>query len=123
MTEPTPIIRVGDKVFILRRSGPGKVTSLLATVAKAGRVWLTLEVVPGSGRGGRFRRDTQQSEQSEHTFGYADRFVTAEQLAYEEKVAEARRVLREHGIELRRESRWYGPENVVALANLLRGAA
>lgn len=110
-------ITKGDKVFIRRRTNR-QVTTTPAMVTKVGRVWITLETQP-DGRGERFRLDTQKSE---HTFGYTDQFVTADQLAYDLKTIRANEFLREQGIEVRRESRWYGSNGAIALAEILRDA-
>ncbi|HEX5543647.1 MAG TPA: hypothetical protein VFX60_19190 [Micromonospora sp.] len=118
-------IAEGDEVFVwprkYGRGGPNE--PVAANVTKVARVWIELiEGQPHLGgvhrREWRMRRDTQNEGQGH----YSARFVTADQLAYDKRVSEADRVLREQGIDLRRESPWSAPEERVRLADLLRTA-
>ncbi len=106
----------GDTVYVweaarVRSADAGPVP---ARVASVGRTWVMLESVrtreTGSGtqphRTWRMRLDTQDSgnrmrSQRNH------RFVTADQLAYDQRITAAYRVLREHGIDIVR----FGPSD------------
>lgn len=90
-----------------------------ATVRKAARMWVELERVgDGWPREWRMRRD-RQDEGSQYSGSNAS-FATMDQHAWDETDRWARGVLRDQGIDLRRESPWIGRE--IELADLISKA-
>ncbi len=108
---------VGDRLLVIPATyGRGTREPVEALVIKAGRVWIDLEEInqaPSFRRKWRLRLDTQDS-------GSGDRFVTAEQYAWEQRIHAANAYLNEVGIRPDRGSPWYDPERQITLANLLR---
>ncbi len=103
---------VGDKVIV--REGGRRGGEIDATIVKVGRKWLTVE--SSYGRRWRFSIETQRDDRG---VGYGTRFVTPEQKAYYEALAEARKYVREvHGLDLRYGSPWAVRE--IELAEILR---
>ena len=94
-----------------------------AKLAKASRVWMTIECITDDDwpREWRMRRDTQDEGNRMHPQQNA-RFVTPEQLAYDDAVAAARRTILEHGLIIDFGTRWDSDAGRVRLAQLLRSA-
>lgn len=88
-------------------------------VTKAARVWLTMEPTNGQKWPSeyRMRRDTQDDGNDSH---YRNRFVTAEQYAYDRREAEAAEFLKDQGIEIGFRSPWRNRRS--ELADLIRPA-
>jgi hypothetical protein len=109
-------VKAGDKVIVI--SGSRRGSHREAVVTKAARVWLDLVETDDSTypMTWRMRRDTQTDGGK---YGSPTRFVTPEQLAWEEAERLADDFLKEAGIELRwSRSRYW--TNKVTLANLIR---
>lgn len=117
--------KIGDQVVVILSANLNRGQTLhqrtrQAEVTEVGRVWCVLqETGPGAliGRHWRMRLDDQT--QGKKAFRQDnDRFLTAEQHAWETALNEARTYLRMQGIELQAQSRWRGRE--VQLAALVR---
>lgn len=87
-------VKVGDTLLVfLARYGRDRTppAPIEATVAKVGRIWIELQDPDSTGRFGRtwrLRLDTQ--DDGSKGSAYHDRFVTAAQFAWEQRVAAAR---------------------------------
>lgn len=112
----------GQRVIVRRspndmRRRPPEERYIPAVVTKAAQVWVTLEQADDGPRPKtwRMRRDTQ-NEGSNYSSLNAS-FATLEQHAWDQAAWSALAVLRDHGIELARQSPWHGRE--IELAELL----
>lgn len=115
-------VAVGDRLLVIvpRYSTPYP-EPIAADATKVGRVWVEMEEVEqvrSFKRTWRLRLDTQ----GDGTNGgkYGERFVTAEQYAYEERLRKARATLFDAGISLNGNTSWRDDERSLALANFLR---
>lgn len=111
-------VKVGDELIVI--PAPNKWNprpNVEAVVEKVGRVWVELRDandVRSLAKRWRMRLDTQNEGHSTHL---QDRFVTAEQLAYEQRRNEAQQVLQDAGLSIRSESPWRTDEDrLLALA-------
>ena len=115
-------VAVGDELLVIRPFNRYRDDNdpVRVRVVKAARVWIDLEEidqVSSYARTWRMRLDTQ-NEGSKYT--QQDRFVTAEQYAYETRVDAADAYLCEVKVRSDYGSLWNAPERRIVLANLLR---
>ncbi len=124
MTKP-PLgkIAVGDHLLVFEaryNSGRTLYPPIAAVVEKVGRVWVDLREannVRSQARTWRLRLDTQHDGSKTN---YHDRFVTAEQYAWEGRVSDARDVLREAKVTPDAGSPWKSDDRLLALADFIR---
>jgi hypothetical protein len=115
-------VAVGDRLLVIvpRYSSPYPVPTE-TDVTKVGRIWVEMEET-GQARSfkrtWRLRLDTQDGGSSPSRF--VERFVTAEQYAYEERLRTARAALFDAGISLNGNTPWRDDERSLALANFIR---
>ncbi len=109
-------VAVGDEVFV--REGGHRGSARPATIAKVGRVWLTLKSTE-SGREWRMRRDRQTTGSG---VGYETSFCTPDQLAYDRQASAASAFLQGQGISVNFGSPWWDSDGRIALADLIRKA-
>lgn len=118
-------VNVGDTLLVFEaRYHRSKIPNppIDATVVKVGRVWIDLEEaneVASFRRTWRLRLDTQ--DDGTKGSAYHDRFMTADQYAWQQKVSEARQVLDDAKIRLDFGSPWREDEDrLFALAEFVR---
>lgn len=114
-------IKPGDPVIVTDPDRAGRQTErqTRAHVVKASRVWIEIKA-DDSQRTWRMRRDTQNENTG---FGYGGhQFVTAEQHAWDQRLAEADAYLTELGIEFRPGRLWSATEKRIQLADMIRTA-
>lgn len=102
-------VAVGDELLVIEASyNNSRIQKLpiTAVVEKAGRVWVDLverDQVKSHRRTWRLRLDTQDTGSK---YSHTDRFVTAEQHAWEQRTKAARKVLFEAGISFNTMQSW-----------------
>jgi hypothetical protein len=107
MPRPTADVKVGD---VLTATAAITNRTIHMTVTKVGRAWITA-CAPVWGEG-RFRIDTQR------TGDQRLRFQTEDQAAWDERVAQAQHVLRDHRITVESRAR-VDDDLLIALAGFL----
>ncbi|WP_035796383.1 beta barrel domain-containing protein [Kitasatospora mediocidica] len=115
-------VAVDDQLIVIRPFNRYRADNapIPAAVTKVGRIWIELaqvNQVRSQSWTWRMRLDTQ-NEGAQHS--QSDRFVTAEQYAWEQRVAEANAYLREVDLVPGFKSPWYAEDRRLELANLLR---
>lgn len=114
-------VAIGDRLLVIPAGyGRGARGPIDVTVAKVGRVWVELsevDEVRSFAKTWRLRLDTQDSASG---YSHTDRFVTADQLAWEQRENAVDAYLREVSVRPDRDSPWGTPERRIILANLLR---
>lgn len=113
-------VAVGDRLLVIPASY-GRVVRepIYARVTKVGRVWVDLAEVSDAGRvrAWRLRLDTQDNPSG---YSQRDRFVTADQYAWEEQQSAVHAYLREQRVMPESDSPWRSEERMLTLANLMR---
>ena len=105
---------VGFPVIVIQPGRSGR--RIEAVVTKAARVWITINRTDGeSWPVWRMRRDDQREKVYA---GIPTRFATPEQLAWDDRVREARKVIQGERIEIYRSS-WQEPEKLLTLAEFI----
>lgn len=109
-------VAVGDRLLVIRTNNRIHREPIDAVVVKVGRAWISLEAISGHSAW-RMRLDTQDEATG---FGYGgDRFVTPAQHEWEQREAEAQRVLSDAMVSVYR-GRWGEGERLLALAEFIR---
>lgn len=116
-------LTVGDHLTLIQASNRWRPTpNLDVEVVKKGRIWIDLREVnqvASMARTWRMRLDSQNDGNAVGAGG--DRFVTAEQQAWEQRIGDARAVLREAKVIPDYASRWnHDEERQLALADFIR---
>ena len=109
-----PKLQVGDPAVVVGRQHRSHVV-YDATITKVGRAWVDLQAV-NSPRKWRMRLDTQNEATG---YSDSDSFRTPEQHEWDERLADADKRLRAHGVYPDHASPWHNPERRMRLADLL----
>jgi hypothetical protein len=115
-------VAVGDRLLLIipKYNNPYP-EPVKADVTKVGRVWVEMEEteqVRSFKRTWRLRLDTQNDGTANGR--YNERFVTAEQYAWDERVRLAGATLSDAGISLNNSTPWRDDDRLLALANYIR---
>lgn len=114
-------VAVGDQLLVIPAAyGRTRSEPVEAVVTKAARVWIDLRDiydVRSQARAWRMRLDTQNVGSQ---YSQQDRFVTADQYAWEQRNTAANAYLREIDLIPGYKSPWYSEDRRLDLANLLR---
>lgn len=115
-------VAVGDRLLVIipKYNNPYP-EPIKADVTKVGRVWIEMEETeqPRSfKRAWRLRLDTQDNGTTSGRYG--ERFLTADQYAWEERIRLVDAALFDAGISLNNSTPWRDGERRLALANFIR---
>lgn len=112
---PLPKLAPGDEVIVIE--SPYRSSSEhRAKVTKVARVWIDLEEIGDRPCHWRMRVDTQ-NESTARRGGC--RFSTPEQHEWDQRLADAYKRIRAHGVVVEFHSPWHAPERRMLLADLL----